>query len=70
MKRTYSFQAPVVKLITNINHIYEDCEWLRDCATEEEKEYWNKTRGIFYDADKHLRKLDNSLSEGRALDEY
>jgi len=49
-----------------MSDIYDDCEWLRDAATEDEKEAWNQTRGIMYDADKYLRRLDNSLSRNRA----
>ena len=48
-----------------ISKIYDDAEWLRDSATEEEKKHWNDLRGIFYDADKPLRSLLRGMSENR-----
>lgn len=53
-------------MIKSIDAVYGDAEWLRDIATEEEKQYWNKTRGIFYDASSPLKKLRYLLSDNRA----
>ena len=61
-----TYREKIQELIQRINGIYEECEGLRDFATLEEKDAWNKTRGIFYDAHKPLQKLDNSLSQQRA----
>jgi hypothetical protein len=50
-----------------MNHIYDACGNLRDFAMIDEKEAWNKTRGMFYsDAQKFLRALDNKLSPAGA----
>lgn len=61
-----TYREKIQELIKRIDSVYDDAEWLRDMATEEEKDYWNKTRGIFYEAGAPLRKLDNSLSQSRA----
>lgn len=62
-----TYREQIQELINQMNHIYEACGNLRDFATGDEKKYWNETRGTFYsDAQKHLMKLDNSLSEERA----
>ena len=37
--------------------LYEDAEWLRDMATEEEEKFWNEFRRVIYDVDKPLRGL-------------
>ena len=61
-----TYREKIQSMIEQINQLYNDAEWLRDLATNEEKEYWNKHRGIFYDASQPLRKLDNMLSDNRA----
>ena len=61
-----TYREKIQELKQKIQSIYDDAEWLRDNATEEEKKYWNDIRRIFYDADEPLRKLDNSLSQSRA----
>ena len=61
-----TYREKIQELSKKIESIYDDAEWLRDTATEEEKKYWNDIRRIFYDADQPLRKLDNSLSQSRA----
>ena len=61
-----TYREKIQELNQKIQSIYNDAEWLRDTATEEEKKYWNDIRRIFYDADLPLRKLDNSLSQSRA----
>jgi hypothetical protein len=60
INKKQSYRDHIQELIKQMQDIYEDCEWLRDCATGEEKDAWNKTRGIMYEADKYLRKLDKS----------
>jgi len=61
-----TYREKIQEMIKKINSIYDDAEGLRDYATPDEKGYWNKLRGTFYDADQPLRQLDNSLSNGRA----
>ena len=61
-----TYREKIQELEQKIQSIYDDAEWLRDNATEEEKKYWNDIRRIFYDADQPLRKLDNSLFQSRA----
>ena len=61
-----TYREKIQELSKKIESIYDDSEWLRDTATEEEKKYWNDIRRIFYNADQPLRKLDNSLSQSRA----
>jgi len=61
-----TYREKIQELSIKIESIYNDAEWLRDVATEEEKKYWNDIRRVFYDADKPLRQLDHSLTQGRA----
>lgn len=61
-----TYREKIQQLLETIQSIYDDAEWLRDIATEEEKSYWNEVRRIFYSADEPLRKLDNKLTRSRA----
>lgn len=61
-----TYREKIQQLIKTIQGIYDDAEWLRDIATEDEKPYWNEVRRIFYSADEPLRKLDNDISHSRA----
>lgn len=61
-----TYREKIQEMISQINKLYNDAEWLRDLATSEEKEYWNQHRGIFYDAALPLKRLDNSLTEASA----
>lgn len=63
---TMTYREKIQEMIEQINKLYDDAEWLRDLATEEEKKHWNDHRRIFYDAAQPLRRLDNSLSKNRA----
>jgi hypothetical protein len=60
------YREKIQELIKTIQSIYDDAEWLRDIATEEEKPYWNEVRRIFYAANEPLGKLDNKLTQSRA----
>lgn len=62
-----NYREKIQQMVAQINKLYNDAEWLRDFATSDEKEYWNKHRGIFYDAGRPLRMLDDSLSKERAM---
>lgn len=61
-----TYREKIQQMIAQITELYSEAEWLRDIATNEEKEYWNKHRGIFYSASAPLYKLDYSLSPERA----
>ena len=61
-----TYREKIQELSKKIESIYDNAEWLRDLATEEEEKYWNDIRRSFYDADKPLRQLDHSLSQNRA----
>ena len=61
-----TYREKIQELSKKIESIYDDAEWLRDVATEEEEKYWNDIRRIFYDANKPLRQLDYTLSQNRA----
>ncbi|MGQ0829417.1 MAG: hypothetical protein ACT4ON_13595 [Bacteroidota bacterium] len=61
-----TYREKIQQMVAAINELYDEAEWLRDIATQEEKQYWNNHRRIFYDAAAPLRKLDNSLSDERA----
>ena len=62
---TLTYGKKIEELKAMISKIYDDAEWLRDCATGEEKKHWNEMREIFYDADKPLRILLREMSEKR-----
>lgn len=62
-----TYREKIQDLIKQIDGIYEDAGWLRDLATDEERVYWNEVRRMFYSAGVPLSKLDDSLSENRAL---
>lgn len=61
-----TYRENIQALISQINHIYNACEPLRDCAFGDQQKYWNEMRRIFYDAAKPLRELDNSLTQAEA----
>lgn len=61
-----TYREKIRQLLKTIQSIYDDAEWLRDIADEEEKPYWNEVRRIFYSADEPLRRLDNKITQSRA----
>ena len=61
-----NYREKIQELVARIEAIYDECEGLRDFATDEEKSAWNDTRRIFYDAAQPLRRLDNRLTQQRA----
>lgn len=60
-----TYTEKISEMIQAIAKIYDEAEWMRDLATEDEKAYWNKLRGNLYSADEPLRKLNNDISESR-----
>ena len=64
-----TYRERIQGLIERMQTIYDECEGLRDFADLNEKQAWNDTRKIFYDAHKPLQRLDNSLSQSRANEE-
>lgn len=68
MKEQATYRDQIQDLIEQINHIYDAAGNLRDFATEEEKQYWNAIRKMFYsETAAPLRMLDNKLDKSRAL---
>lgn len=61
-----TYREKIQDMIKTIETIYDDAEWLRDMATADEKNEWNKLRGIFYDAAAPLKSLDRFLTPERA----
>jgi hypothetical protein len=61
-----TYREAIQKMIADVERIYDECEGLRDHATNEEKDAWNAMRKTLYDASRPLRRLDNSLSQSRA----
>jgi hypothetical protein len=61
-----TYREKIQEMISRIDAIYEECEPMRDIASEDEKQYWNAMRKTFYDAAQPLRKLDNRLTQSRA----
>ena len=55
-----TYREKMQHLIKTIQSIYDDAEWLRDIATEEEKPFWNEVRRIFYSADEPRKTFDHS----------
>ena len=60
-----TYRDAIQKLQQDSNTLYEKAGALRDAATSEEKDYWNRLRGIFDAAYQTLGKLDNSISDNR-----
>lgn len=60
-----TYRQAIQKLQQDANTLYEKAGALRDAATLEEKDYWNKLRGIFDSAYQTLGKLDNSITDSR-----
>jgi len=52
--------------IRALQQVYDNCEGLRDAATDKEKEVWNFLRGNLSKLWSPLQKLDNGLSNERA----
>jgi hypothetical protein len=61
-----TYRENIQELIRQIDHIYNACEPLRDCAFGDQQKYWNEMRRQFYDAASPLRKLDYSLTQAEA----
>lgn len=61
-----TYREKIQQMVEQINKLYNDANWLRDMAMDDEKDYWNKHRGIFYDAAKPLMQLDNMLTDRSA----
>jgi hypothetical protein len=66
-KQTY--RAAVQEVIQETWLSYDKAGGLRDCATQEEKDTWDKFRGLMYKAAHLLAEMDNSMSVGRATTE-
>lgn len=65
-----TYRENIQELIRQVDHIYNACEPLRDCAFRDQQKYWNEMRRVFYDAAQPLRKLDDELTEAEARAEW
>lgn len=63
-KQTY--RGAIQTVIRAIWTSYEDVGNLRDMATEDEKDSYNKARGRLYDAAIALGEMDNAMTRERA----
>lgn len=61
-----TYREKIQEMIEQIDKLYDDAEWLRDVADEDEKRYLNKFREKFFDAGRPLRQLDYNISDKRA----
>ena len=52
--------------IAALQNIYDNCEGLRDAASEDEKTAWNTTRFMLQKTWPVLQKLDNTMTDNRA----
>lgn len=62
-----TYREKIQEMISQIDKLYDDANWLRDLATIEEKKYWNEFRGNFFDASQPLRKLDDNMTDSRGM---
>lgn len=63
-KQTY--RQAIQKLQRESDVIYDKCGALRDAATDDEKDHWNKLRGLFGQVNDVFNKLDNGMTHARA----
>jgi len=63
-KQTY--REAIQKLQREADVIYDKCGALRDAATEEEKEHWNRLRGLLGEVNQTFFRLDNGMTHARA----
>ncbi len=61
-----TYREAIQAQLAALNQIYDNCEGLRDEATEQEKDYWNRMRREIINIRPVMQRLDNSLSKGRA----
>lgn len=61
-----TYREHIQKQIEEIEKQYDMAGYLRDAATGREKDTWNKVRALTREVSTQLRRLDDSLSDGRA----
>jgi len=61
-----TYREKIQDMQSKLQDLYNDAEWLRDYATENEKFYWNEFRRLMYGIGTPLSRLDNSLHRDRA----
>lgn len=64
-KQTY--REVIQKQVSDLDKIFDNAESLRDYATMEEKDSWNQLRDFTSKAMSVLHKLDNKLTQDRAM---
>lgn len=61
-----TYREEIQQLIRELWTIYDKSSRLRDIASPEEKEHWNRFRGRMHNAVSPLSDLDDGLSDNRA----
>ena len=61
-----TYRTAIQAQIIALQQIYDNCGGLRDAATSEEKDAWNKMRSGLLQLWPQLESLDNSLTKERA----
>lgn len=61
-----TYREKIQKMMVDADNVYCDAGWLRDRATDEEKDYYNNIRAHLTKAITLLNQLDNKLPENRA----
>jgi ElaB/YqjD/DUF883 family membrane-anchored ribosome-binding protein len=62
-----TYREVIQKQASELDKIFDNAESLRDFATLEEKDSWNQLRNFTSKAMSVLHKLDNKLSQDRAM---
>jgi len=61
-----TYREEIQKMITELQDIYDRANRLRDHATLEEKDHFNRVREVLPHAWSPLQKIDDALSDKRA----
>jgi hypothetical protein len=64
-----TYRDEIQLIISQLENIYDRADWLRDHATEPEKQFWNTFRGKMREAVSPLQILDNGMTDARAQTE-
>lgn len=61
-----TYREAIQRKIEQVEILYTDAGYLRDHATEPEKDTWNEVRSLTGELLTVLNRLDNRISESRA----
>lgn len=60
-----TYREKIQDMISQLRSVYTDSDWMRDHATQDEKEYWNQFRMAMQGVTLPLQRLDNSITDSR-----